>query len=81
MYEEKKVYTLSGGEQQRIALARAIIKKGNIILADEPTGNLDEENRNIVLDNLIELNKQGKTVIIVTHDPYVAEKCNKIISL
>lgn len=50
-------------------------------MADEPTGNLDEENRNIVLDNLIELNKQGKTVIIVTHDPYVAEKCSKIISL
>lgn len=81
MYEEKKVYTLSGGEQQRVSLARVIIKKGNIILADEPTGNLDEENRNIVLNNLIELNKQGKTVIIVTHDPYVAEKCNKIISL
>ena len=80
-YGEKKIYTLSGGEQQRIALARAMIKKGNIILADEPTGNLDEENREIVLQNLLELNKQGKTVIIVTHDPYVASKCNSIVKL
>ncbi|MEG0823006.1 MAG: ABC transporter ATP-binding protein [Erysipelotrichaceae bacterium] len=80
-YEDKKVYTLSGGEQQRVALARAMIKKGNIILADEPTGNLDEENRNIVLSSLIDQNKLGKTVIIVTHDPYVASKCNRIINL
>ncbi|MEG0408861.1 MAG: ABC transporter ATP-binding protein, partial [Bacilli bacterium] len=55
--------------------------KGNIILADEPTGNLDEENRNIVLSSLIDQNKLGKTVIIVTHDPYVASKCNRIINL
>lgn len=80
-YEDKKVYTLSGGEQQRVALARAMIKKGNIILADEPTGNLDEENRNIVLSSLIDQNRLGKTVIIVTHDPYVASKCNRIINL
>lgn len=80
-YGLKKVYTLSGGEQQRIALARVIIKKGDIILADEPTGNLDEENRNIVMNNLIELNKQGKTVIIVTHDNYVAQQCSHIIRL
>ncbi|MEG0314842.1 MAG: ABC transporter ATP-binding protein [Erysipelotrichaceae bacterium] len=80
-YEDKKVYTLSGGEQQRVALARAMIKKGNIILADEPTGNLDEENRNIVLSSLIDQNKLGKTVIIVTHDPYVAAKCNRVIKL
>lgn len=80
-YENKRVYTLSGGEQQRIALARAMIKKGNIILADEPTGNLDGENRDIVLNNLITQNKQGKTVIIVTHDDFVANQCNKIIRL
>lgn len=80
-YEEKKIYTLSGGEQQRIALARAMIKKGDIILADEPTGNLDEVNRDIVLNNLIIQNKQGKTVIIVTHDAFVANQCNKVIRL
>lgn len=80
-YEKKMVYTLSGGEQQRISLARAMIKQGNIILADEPTGNLDAENRDIVLENLINLNKLGKTVIIVTHDEYVAKKCDRIIEL
>ncbi len=80
-YLNKKVYILSGGEQQRVALARAMIKKGNIILADEPTGNLDEENREIVINNLIEQNKIGKTIIIVTHDPYVAKKCHSIIKI
>lgn len=80
-YGSKKIYTLSGGEQQRIALARVIIKKGDIILADEPTGNLDIDNRNIVMNNLIELNKQGKTVIIVTHDNYVAQQCSRSIRL
>lgn len=80
-YENKMVYTLSGGEQQRISLARAIVKKGNIILADEPTGNLDAENRDIVIENLIKLNEMGKTVIIVTHDMYVAQRCHRIIEL
>lgn len=80
-YEKKKVFTLSGGEQQRVSLARAMIKKGNVILADEPTGNLDEENRDIVLNVLLEQNKEGKTIIIVTHDPYVANRCRRIISV
>lgn len=80
-YENKKIYTLSGGEQQRIALARAMLKEGNLLLADEPTGNLDSENRNIVLNNLLAENQSGKTVIIVTHDDYVANKCQRIIKL
>lgn len=80
-YEKKIIYTLSGGEQQRVSLARTMIKRGNIILADEPTGNLDDENREIVLKNLIALNKLGKTVIIVTHDEYIAQKCTRIIEL
>lgn len=80
-FNNKKIYTLSGGEQQRIALARTIIKKGNIILADEPTGNLDEENKNQVLNILKELKKLGKTIIIVTHDLSIANECDEIIKL
>ena len=80
-FNDKKIYTLSGGEQQRIALARTIIKKGNIILADEPTGNLDEENKNQVLNILKELKNLGKTIIIVTHDLSIANECDEIIKL
>lgn len=80
-YEQKKVYTLSGGEQQRVALARSIIKSGNIILADEPTGNLDDENRDIVMHNLLEQKAQGKTIVIVTHDINLAKQCKRIIEL
>lgn len=65
---DKKVYTLSGGEQQRVALARLFLKKCDIILADEPTGSLDKGNAEAVIKLLKELNKKGKTVIIVTHD-------------
>ncbi|MDO4832252.1 MAG: ABC transporter ATP-binding protein [Clostridia bacterium] len=63
-----KVYTLSGGEQQRVAIARLIMKKCNIILADEPTGSLDRKNADMVFDLLDSLNKQGKTIVLVTHD-------------
>ncbi|KRF53996.1 bacteriocin ABC transporter ATP-binding protein [Bacillus sp. Soil531] len=78
---DKKIYQLSGGEQQRIALARLILKKNDIILADEPTGSLDVLNRDHVLNILKSLNAQGKTVIIVTHDPEVAKECTRIINL
>lgn len=64
---DKKVYTLSGGEQQRVALARLIIKECDIILADEPTGSLDPENANTVIENLKKLNGDDKTVLMVTH--------------
>lgn len=80
-YERRKVYTLSGGEQQRVALAKIIAKSPDIILADEPTGSLDECNRNYVMDILKELNRQGKTIVIVTHDPYVSECATKHIKL
>lgn len=76
-----KVYTLSGGEQQRIALARLYLKKCNIILADEPTGSLDKRNAQIVMDILIELNKQGKTVVMVTHDKEIKKLSRRIIEL
>ena len=80
-FNNKKIYTLSGGEQQRIALARTILKKGDIILADEPTGNLDEGNKEIVLKILKELKSLGKTIIIVTHDLNIANECDEIIKL
>ena len=70
-YEKRKVYTLSGGEQQRVALAKVIAKSPQIIFADEPTGSLDEHNRNDVLAILKEFHRRGKTIVVVTHDPYV----------
>ena len=77
----QKVSELSGGEQQRIAVARAILKPSQLLLADEPTGSLDHENRDLVLNFLLDMNKEGKTVIIVTHDAYVAEQCHRVIEL
>ena len=79
--EKKKVYELSGGEQQRVALARACLKKPKYIFADEPTGNLDERNRNIVFSILKQMNENGITVIFVTHDMELAQMANKIIAV
>lgn len=80
-YLTKKIYALSGGEQQRVALARLFLKPCSIILADEPTGSLDVKNRDIVLEILRKMNKNGKTVILVTHDPYVLTVCDKVIKI
>ena len=77
----KKVYTLSGGEQQRVALARLMIKKCDIILADEPTGSLDKNNAATVLSILKQLNDQGKTIVLVTHDEDVKKQGNRLINL
>jgi putative ABC transport system ATP-binding protein len=77
-----KPLELSGGEQQRVALARAVINNPAIILADEPTGNLDSENSRIVLDMFSELNKKfNQTIIMITHNPEAAENCNRIIKM
>lgn len=73
------VYTLSGGEQQRIALARIMLKKGDIILADEPTGNVDVENASMILGYLSDLAKAGKTVVVVTHDTNFIEMYDAVI--
>ncbi|GAA0182031.1 ATP-binding cassette domain-containing protein [Clostridium sediminicola] len=77
----KKVYTLSGGEQQRVALARLMLKRCDIILADEPTGSLDKKNAGAVLNILKQLNEQGKTIILVTHDEYIKKRGNKVVNL
>ncbi len=76
-----KVYTLSGGEQQRIALARLMMKKCKIILADEPTGSLDKDNADEVMRILKDLNNDGKTVIVVTHDEGIKKMSERIIQL
>lgn len=78
---EHKVYQLSGGEQQRIALARVMIKKCDIVLADEPTGSLDKKNATIVLELLRKIHKFHKTVLIVTHDLSIAKQCDRIINI
>ncbi len=73
------VYELSGGEQQRIAVARAILKPHKVILADEPTGNLDETNSKVIMDYLKELNNNSETIVVVSHDDNLKEYANKII--
>lgn len=80
-YEKKKVYTISGGEQQRVSIARLLLKPSSIILADEPTGSLDNTNRDEILSILHDTCKEGKTLIIVTHDPIVAQSCHRIVEL
>jgi putative ABC transport system ATP-binding protein len=77
-----KPLELSGGEQQRVALARAVVNNPAIILADEPTGNLDTENSEIVLNMFSELNKRlNQTIIMITHNPEAAAVCSRIVRM
>ena len=79
---KKNPYELSGGEKQRVAICRALINNPDLILADEPTGNLDSKSGRIVIDAMNRINqKYKKTIVMVTHDPQMASHCGRIILL
>lgn len=77
----RKVSLLSGGEKQRVAIARAIVNNPKYIIADEPTGALDTKTSSEIMELFKTLNKEGKTIIIVTHDPEIAQQCDRIIEI
>lgn len=78
---KKPVSKLSGGQKQRVAIARAIVNDPSFILADEPTGALDTKTSSEIMELFTELNKSGKTVIIITHDLTVADKCKRKVEI
>ncbi len=78
---EHKPYQLSGGERQRVAIGRALMNEPSVLLADEPTGNLDSATGNGILDVFEELNRAGQTIVMVTHDERIAQRAGRIITL
>lgn len=76
-----KVHELSGGEQQRIALARCMVRPGELVLADEPTGSVDPANRGLIVEVLLRMVEMGRTVLVVTHDEWVARRCDQVVWL
>ena len=72
---------LSGGQMQRVAIARALVNEPAIIFADEPTGNLDTKTSKVVMETFRELNRQGHTIILITHEMEVAEFADRVISI
>ncbi len=79
--ERRKPYQLSGGEQQRVAIARAVANDPDLILADEPTGNLDTRNTEVVMELLEGLNSSGTAVVMVTHDEGLAKRADKVLEI
>ncbi len=79
--EKRKPYQLSGGEQQRVAVARALANNPAVILADEPTGNLDSKNTEVVMEIFLELNRQGRTIVMVTHEEHLAKRTSRILEM
>ena len=80
-HSNKYPHELSGGEQQRCAIARAICADADVLLADEPTGNLDPDTANVIMEHLLELNRQCKTIIFLTHDHALSKRANRIAEL
>lgn len=72
---------LSGGQKQRVAIARALINKPELLLADEPTGNLDKKNSEEIMQIFLDIHKKGKTIVLVTHDREIAERCQRQIEM
>lgn len=79
--EKEKVHRMSGGEQQRIALARLMVKRPSLVLADEPTGALDEDNGRMVVDTLREMAREGCAVVIATHNDDVRDSCDAVFDV
>ncbi len=79
--ERRRIFQISGGEMQRVAIARALMNKPSVILADEPTGNLDSKNTQAVMEIFKEINSQGTTIVMVTHELELAEQAHRIIEV
>ncbi|MGX8833845.1 ABC transporter ATP-binding protein [Amedibacillus sp. YH-ame6] len=80
-YKNSFIHELSGGQQQRVAIARVMLADCDIILADEPTGNLDSHNTINIMEIFKQMKSQGKTIVVITHDSYVANQADRIINL
>lgn len=77
----RKAYKLSGGQKQRVSIARALVNRPNVLLADEPTGNLDRKTSEMIMEQLAKVNEGGTTVMLVTHDEKVAGYCRRLIQI